>query len=61
MMKQCRSSDRLHRLSFLNCSVLSSLAFNISYKGSLTIIYYSKLYSLAHLRSMNVFVALEGS
>ena len=31
-----RSSDRLHRLSFLNCSIFSSLAFSDNFKGSLT-------------------------
>ena len=49
----CRSSDR-----FLNCSMFSSLAFNVSYKGSLTRIYYSKQYSLAHLHSYEYFFLL---
>ena len=48
---KCCASDRLQRLNFLNYSILSSLAFNASFKRSLARIYYSKLYSLAHLHS----------
>ena len=46
-------------LNFIKCGMFSSLAFNASYKGSLTRIYYSKLYSLAHLILMNVFFSLK--
>ena len=52
----CLSSDRRHRLKFLNCSIFPSLAFNASYKRSRTIIYYLKLYSLAHLLSYECFL-----
>ena len=46
-----------NRLNYLNCSNFASLVFNASYKGSLTRIYmyYSKLYSLAHLHSYDRF------
>ena len=37
----------LHILSYLNCSMFSSLAISASFKGPLTRIYYSKLYSLS--------------
>ena len=50
-VKMTTLTDLLHRLIFF----LISLAFIASYKGSLTRIYYSKLYSLAHLQSCECF------
>ena len=44
----------LHSLNFINSSMFS-LAFIASYKRSLTKIYYSKLYSLAHFLSYEWF------
>ena len=49
-------------LNFLkNNYMFSSQAFNASHKGSLTRIYYSKLYSLDHFNFINVFFALKES
>ena len=43
ILDMCRSSNRLHRFNFINSKMFSSLAFNASYKGSLTRINNSKL------------------
>ena len=40
----------------INCGMFASLPFSASYKGSLTRIYYSKLYSLAYIHSYECFL-----